>query len=251
MRKFIDLINLFESKLPDLIYHGTSEDAYESIKSTNEMMAMDDHDRAICFTESRSVAEEFARNAALADMCEKGVVVAFDTKRLSQLYPITQHHDSGMAGSWRFFVSEHEYRIEQPQIKNIMSCVVSTYSVWTESSPEMHDPKSDSEIIAAAVDEIRDQYAPNFEGKCEGAIGDLSDILHSHHILHRVVEGRYLRPMKWGDGTTHPFTPHWWIVVGNYILDPTREQFGSSNLIVNKNHKEAYLYAESGVENNA
>jgi len=102
-------------------------------------------------------------------------------------------------------------------------------------------------VIERAVRLARDAAAPNFAGACEGAVGDLSEILDHHGISHEVVEGRYLKEMDWGDGTTHPFTPHWWVEVGNYILDPTREQFGTSNLIVNKNHSEAALYARGGV----
>lgn len=249
MRQFIDLIRLMEGKLPKYVYHGTSDEAWESIRGTDTMMAMDaeDRDSAICFSGSERVAEEFARHSAVADMCEKGVVIAFDAAKLAQLYPIIEYHDPNMAGGWRFFAGEEEYRIEQSPISGIMACVTNTYPVWAESAPEFHERKSDSEIIADAVNDVRNACRGRFQGACEGAAADLSEILDDHHIEHRVVEGRYLKEMEWGDGTTHPFTPHWWVEVGNYILDPTREQFGSSNLIINKNHREARLYAYGGV----
>ena len=237
--------DLLESKLPSVVYHGTSEDAWGSIRKTDTMMAMNDGD-AISFTGSHSVAEEFARQSAKADDCEKGVVIYFDTAKLVSRYNLVRFHDENLDGNYRFFGSEDEYRVEQAPIKNITDCVVGTSPVWAESSPELHDHKSDSEIIADAVGEIRDQCAPNFAGKCEGAIGDLSEIFTTNYIEHQVIEGRYLKPMMY-DGKEHPFTPHWWIEYGNYIIDPTREQFGKGNLIINKNSDDAKLYAYGGV----
>jgi hypothetical protein len=251
MRNFINI--LLESSLPRALFHGTSEDAWANIKATDKMMAMEmggmgDEDRtAISFTATRRVAEEFAREAAKNDGCEEGVVICFDPAKLSRLYPLSPYHDPNMSGSWTHFMDEEEYRIEQTLINGMLAAVTSTYTIHVESSPEFHDRKTNSDIVRDAVEEVRNSAAPNFQGACEGAVGDLSEILTEHGIAHEVVEGQYRQPMDWGDGTTHPFTPHWWIEVKGYILDPTREQFGSSNLIVNKLHSDARMYRHGGV----
>ncbi len=134
------------TKLPKYLYHGTSDEAWDSIREADTMMAMDseNRDEAICFTTSECVAEEFARHSAVADMCEKGVVIVFDATKLGALYSIIEHHDPNMDDGWRFFAGEEEYRIEQAQITGIASCVVNTFPIHAASAPEMHERKSAS-----------------------------------------------------------------------------------------------------------
>lgn len=248
VRDFINIIVLMESAVPTVLYHGTSEDAWGEIQARDEMVAMEGGDDAICFSASQRVAEDFARQAAVGDMCEKGIVIAFDAKKLAQLHHLTAFHDPKMSGTtWAHFLDEEEFRIEQATAKGIMSAVIGTTTVWAESAPEFHERKTNSEIVFGAVHEVRDAYHPNFRGACEGAAHDLSEILTRNNIENEVVEGRYNSPMDWGDGSQHPFTPHWWVEVGHFILDPTREQFGSSELIVNKNLRGAAAYERGGV----
>ena len=102
-------------------------------------------------------------------------------------------------------------------------------------------------IIPTMVQQVRDKATPDFAGACEAAAHDLVALLQNAGVEAIAVEGGYNQPMSWGDGEQHPWTPHWWVVAGDLILDPTREQFGSHELITAIDDP-AYLKVNIGIE---
>ena len=67
-------------------------------------------------------------------------------------------------------------------------------------------------------------------GCCTAAAHDLKKLLADNGIDSEVIDGMYARPSEW-DGERHEQTPHSWVECQGFVLDPTREQFESDELI--------------------
>ena len=88
--------------------------------------------------------------------------------------------------------------------------------------------------VEQAVSDINGQLHGDLAGQCEGAAGDLAlRLLAAGHDA-CAVTGFYDHPMEYDMGQTDTRTPHCWVEVGDFILDPTVQQFGSSAMIVRK-----------------
>lgn len=101
--------------------------------------------------------------------------------------------------------------------------------------------------VEQAVSDVNDQLHGDLAGQCEGAAGDLAlRLLAAGHDA-RAVTGFYDHPMKYGEGFDDPRTPHCWVECGDFILDPTVQQFGSSAMIVRKGTPLAAKYEAQDV----
>jgi RNA:NAD 2'-phosphotransferase (TPT1/KptA family) len=254
MRQWMKLVEALERSLPKVLFHGTSQSAWEAIQETGTMMSMEREpgvymDAAISFSESIRVAEEFARQAASNDMDEKGVVLYFDTDALAKAFELVAYHDPDISTSWAFD-DEQEFRIPQPVVNGIAKFVTRTKIVYAESFDDPTEWRpSNWDIVRRAVGDLARVYAGKWQGACEGATADLVKILEYNHIPCQAVEGRYMEPMS-HDGFEDDFTPHWWVETEQYILDPTRQQFKgpkSSELIIKKGSSDARMYQHGGV----
>ena len=88
--------------------------------------------------------------------------------------------------------------------------------------------------VQQAVAQAHGELTGNLAGQCEGAAGALAARLRAEgHRDAIAVQGFYDHPMEY-DGSVDPRTPHCWVEVGGFILDPTVQQFGSDAMIVRK-----------------
>ena len=92
----------------------------------------------------------------------------------------------------------------------------------------------DEGFLIRATRSIRDMVYPSFSGSGEFAARELADLLVSKGFCAHAVAGQYNSPTDGDDGENHPFTLHWWVECDGKILDPTREQFGSSKLVTDQ-----------------
>ncbi len=89
--------------------------------------------------------------------------------------------------------------------------------------------------------EVRNEYAPNFQGSCEGASADLAERLRAIGYDARVMQGMYDYP--YDDGEVECETSsHVWVEIPGYILDPTVEQFESDEHIAPLGSDAARMY---------
>jgi hypothetical protein len=96
-------------------------------------------------------------------------------------------------------------------------------------------------ILVALTRQARDACNGRFRGSCEGASGDLADLLKERGIPCKVIQGMYDHPYDDGE-VEAPRSSHVWVETSDFILDPTREQFGSDNLVIPKTSPAARLY---------
>jgi hypothetical protein len=117
MRKLINIILENLEAIPSELYHGTSLDAWASIKESGTFYPSDHRDdEAVCFTDDWSVAERFARRAEYNG--ETGVVLTINAEMLGHLYEITPYHDAGV------YRNEAEWRVLAPKIANFPTFVI-------------------------------------------------------------------------------------------------------------------------------
>lgn len=100
--------------------------------------------------------------------------------------------------------------------------------------------------VEQAVSDVNGQLYGDLAGQCEGAAGDLALRLQAAGHDARAVQGFYNQPMSYGEGFDDPRTPHCWVEVGDFILDPTVQQFGSGAMIVRKGTPLAAKYDAQG-----
>lgn len=100
--------------------------------------------------------------------------------------------------------------------------------------------------VEQAVSDVNGQLYGDLAGQCEGAAGDLALRLQAAGHDARAVQGFYDRPMSYGEGFDDTRTPHCWVEVGDFILDPTVQQFGSGAMIVRKGTPLAAKYDAQG-----
>lgn len=100
--------------------------------------------------------------------------------------------------------------------------------------------------VEQAVSDVRGQLQGSLAGQCEGAAGDLALRLQAAGHDARAVQGFYDHPMAYGEGFNDARTPHCWVEVGEFILDPTVHQFGSDAMIVRKGTPLAAKYDSQG-----
>lgn len=83
----------------------------------------------------------------------------------------------------------------------------------------------------ALVWQVRNACAPNFQGQCEGAAGELADLLRQRGISAKVIQGMFDHPYDDGEVQSER-SSHVWVEIPGYILDPTAEQFDTDEVIV-------------------
>ena len=90
-----------------------------------------------------------------------------------------------------------------------------------------------AEALRPFVEKIHAHCIPLICGAImgQGAAADLADLLTAHGYRAAVISGRYAKAFHWPEGDISPMSGHTWVKAGPWILDPTREQFGSSALI--------------------
>lgn len=96
--------------VPDVLYHGTSLDNWESIQQDRAMYASDHNDDpAVSFTTDWHTAARFARMAAKGAGDRAGVIISFRGDELARKFNLQPFADTGLIHSeseWRVPVSE-------------------------------------------------------------------------------------------------------------------------------------------------
>ena len=121
-------------RTPKVLFHGTSEGAWLEIERSGVML--DDPEQpsgAICFSESRRVAEEFARFTCQRHDDERGVVLEFDGKKLSEEFPLSLHNRRLPNVMWPIY-NEEEWRIPLRKIENVANFLLTSYTVWRDTN---------------------------------------------------------------------------------------------------------------------
>lgn len=95
------------------------------------------------------------------------------------------------------------------------------------------------------IDQVKEEInrTEDLTDLCDVACEKLSEKLKFHNISGKIINGK-VTP-KWLNGEKFEYF-HYWIEVGEKILDPTNEQFGLKNNLFNKDDEIYSLYEEVG-----
>lgn len=121
-------------RTPKTLFHGTSKGAWREIERSGILLDNDERPTgAICFSESRRVAEEFARFACHRHDDERGVVLELDGEKLFQEFPLSPHNSLLENEMWPIS-NEEEWRIPLRKIENVANFMLRSYTVWRDTS---------------------------------------------------------------------------------------------------------------------